>query len=114
MKTFVQILKGVMLWVTALSILLFLIGGLESLIDNGQWIAVGIWLTANLILAIICVHTLSYKDVYRLSGSEIIDSLFKTPETFDQYCNGLSDSELKEIWEDMKADEEINRQKCLQ
>lgn len=69
------ILKGVLLWVTALSISCFLVGGLESLMEDERWFIVVTWLVINIILSYLCYHNLSYKDCYKLSGCQWFDSI---------------------------------------
>lgn len=66
-------LKGVLLWITALSILAFIIGGCESLIEQNYWLAALLWISINLALIYICKKTLSYRELYRLSGARYLE-----------------------------------------
>lgn len=77
MKTFVYIIKGILLWFTALSIALFIIGGLEGLIKADKWLAASFWLTINIALGYICYNCLSYSELYKLSGSMWFDRLLR-------------------------------------
>lgn len=77
MKTFVYIIKGILLWVTALSITLFIIGGFESLAVSDKWLTAGFWFTINIVLGYICYKCLSYRELYKLSGSMWLDRLLR-------------------------------------
>lgn len=74
MKT---IVKGILLWTTVLSILLFLMGGCESLIENGNWIILLVWTLINVALGYACKKFLTYKDAYKVSGLQSIDNIVK-------------------------------------
>jgi hypothetical protein len=74
MKT---IVKGILLWVTVFSILLFLMGGCESLIENGNWIILLVWTLINVALGYACKKFLTYKDAYKVSGLQTFDSIVK-------------------------------------
>lgn len=75
MKTAKQILKGILLWFTAFSVFCFIAGGLESLVEQDKWLAAGFWLTINAALCYICYNTISYREMYKLSGSQWFDKL---------------------------------------
>ena len=72
MKT---IFKALLFWITAVSILLFIIGGAESLMLDSCWTAVIVWLIVNIILFGICKHTLSFEDCKTISGADLLDKL---------------------------------------
>ncbi len=74
MKT---IVKGILFWVTVFSILLFLMGGCESLIENGNWIILLVWTLINVALGYACKKFLTYKDAYKVSGLQTFDSIVK-------------------------------------
>ena len=74
MKT---IVKGILFWVTVFSILLFLMGGCESLIENGNWIILLVWTLINVALGYACKKFLTYKDAYKVSGLQTFDSILK-------------------------------------
>lgn len=74
MKT---IVKGILLWVTIFSILLFLMGGCESLIENGNWIILLVWTLINVALGYACKKFLTYKDAYKLLGLQALDNIVK-------------------------------------
>ena len=71
------IVKGILLWVTVFSILLFLMGGCESLIENGNWIILLVWTLINVALGYACKKFLTYKDAYKVSGLQTFDSVLK-------------------------------------
>ena len=77
MKTIIQIIKGVLLWMTALSIFLFMAGGFESLVEADKWLAACFWLIINIALGYICYKCLSYRELYKLSGSMWFNKLLK-------------------------------------
>ena len=77
MKSIVLLLKGVLLWVTILSIFCFIAGGFESLVEADKWLAAGFWLTINIALGYICHNCLSYHELYKLSGSKWFDKLLR-------------------------------------
>ena len=74
MKT---IVKGILLWITVLSILLFIMGGCESLIENGNWIILLVWTLINVALGYACKKFLTYKDAYKVSGLQTFDNIVK-------------------------------------
>lgn len=74
MKT---IFKALLFWVTSISILLFIIGGAESLMLDSCWMAVVIWLIVNILLFGICKYTLSYEDCVVISGAKFLNDLAK-------------------------------------
>jgi len=74
MKTIIMTLKGILLWVTALSIFSF-IGGFESLVEVERWLPAIIWLVINIILGYLCCCNLSYKECYKLSGCQWFERL---------------------------------------
>lgn len=77
MKTTILISKGVLLWVTALSILFFIIG-FEGCAVQGYWLTLLVWLVVNILLFSICRGTLSYKEAHILSGASWLDNLVKS------------------------------------
>lgn len=74
MKT---IVKGILFWVTVFSTLLFIMGGCESLIENGNWIILLVWTLINVALGYACKKFLTYKDAYKVSGLQSIDNTLK-------------------------------------
>lgn len=70
------ILKGVLFWMTALSIILFIIGGFESLIEQHNHIIAWLWLSINVILYIVCKTIISIKDFYKISGIILFNKIF--------------------------------------
>lgn len=76
MKTFIKIYKAVLLYSTVLSCT-FTLCALESIIEQHNWA----FLTALLLLCIggvfTCYNILSYRDVYKLSGTYYFDQLLK-------------------------------------
>lgn len=72
-----RILRYILYWVTLSSFCLFLAGGGEGLVEQNHWLVAGFWLFTNLVLFFICYNTLSYKDVYKASGCQYLDSILK-------------------------------------
>lgn len=70
------IVKGVLLWITALSIICF-ISGIESLIDQEEYAATIIWLLINTVLFYGCKYIISYKEFLILSGAQWFNKLLK-------------------------------------
>ena len=77
MKTIIQIIKGMLLWMTAFSISCFTVGGFEGLIEAGKWLPGGLWFVGNIIMGYLCYACLSYEEAYKLSGSMWIERLLK-------------------------------------
>lgn len=75
MKIFIQILKGMLLWVTAFSTLCFVAGGCESFVEQGNSFAAWAWFAMNLILGYMCYCTITYKEFCKLSGSQLLNKL---------------------------------------
>lgn len=75
MKKLRYILKGILLWSTAISIFIFLAGGMEAALEDGYRPFVGLWLILNLCLIYACYMILSYKELYQLSGIGLFDKL---------------------------------------
>lgn len=71
------IVKGILLWATVFSVLLFLMGGFESLIENSNWIILLVWTLINVALGYACKKFLTYKDAYKVSGLQTFDSVLK-------------------------------------
>ena len=64
-----KILKGILLWVTALAIMLF-IGGIDSIFDKGIGVTLA-WIAVCLSLINLCRIHLSIRDLYTLSGYKL-------------------------------------------
>ena len=62
-----KILKGILLWITALSIIL-LIGGIDSIVDKGTIIP---WLAVCGILYWLCRKYISFRELCTLSGYKL-------------------------------------------
>lgn len=76
MKTFIKIYKAILLWATAFSIILF-IAGLESMITEGMWTLILVWAVINYIFYWICKTQITYRELYKLSGSQYLEDLLK-------------------------------------
>ena len=68
-----MILKGILLYMTALSIIAYLTGGAEYLSNNGMLMGAFLWAILNGILVCICVKHISYKELITLSGVKLLD-----------------------------------------
>lgn len=64
-----KILKGILLWTTALTIMLF-IGGIGSIVDKGLGVTLA-WIVICAILCYLCRATLSIRELYTLSGYKL-------------------------------------------
>ena len=71
----VIVLKGILLWLTILSITFFIIGGFESLVEANKGFPAFSWLVINIILGYTCYSTLSYRELYKLSGYRWFEKL---------------------------------------
>lgn len=67
-----NILKGILLWTTILSITAFI-----TAIDSLSLISIVLWIAINIILIIVSSQTLTFEDVFYLSGSKLIDRILK-------------------------------------
>lgn len=67
-----NIFKGILLWITVFSTLLFIIA-----IDNLSLVSSVVWLSINIVLIMISYVSLTIRDVYYLSGSKFIDKILK-------------------------------------
>lgn len=68
-----KILKGILLWVTALAIMLF-IGGIDSIANQGIDTVLA-WLLLCLVLCSLCYKTISIRELYILSGYKFFNKL---------------------------------------
>lgn len=64
-----KILKGILLWITAFTIMLF-ISGIDSILDKSVGAAVA-WIAVCLSLINLCRIHLSIRDLYTLSGYKL-------------------------------------------
>ena len=76
MKTFVKIYKAILLWATMISIIIFILG-LESMIHEGRWALVAVWLVMNILFVWMCKSILSLRDLYKLSGNYYFEKLLR-------------------------------------
>ena len=70
-----KMLKGILLWVTALAIMLF-IGGIDSIADQ-DIDAVFAWLSLCIVLCGLCYKTISIRELYTLSGYKFFNKLIR-------------------------------------
>lgn len=61
-----KILKSILLWTTALTIMLF-IGGIDSIVDKGLGVILA-WIAICIVLYNLCRVTISIRELYTLSG----------------------------------------------
>lgn len=69
MKTIKKILKGVLLWVTALTVMLF-ISGVDSITDQGYLVP---WMIVCAVLYYLCYKHISEEELNTLSGAKWLD-----------------------------------------
>ena len=70
-----KILKGILLWTTALTIVLFAIG-IDSIVDEGLVVTL-MWIAICVALYKLCYSTLSLRDLYTLSGYKLLNTLIR-------------------------------------
>lgn len=68
-----KILKSILLWITALTIMLF-IGGIDSIVDKGLGVTLA-WIAICIVLYYLCRATLSIRELYTLSGYKLFYKL---------------------------------------
>lgn len=68
-----KILKGILLWTTALTIMLF-VGGIDSIVDKGLGVTLA-WIVICAVLYYLCRATLSIRELYTLSGYKLFYKL---------------------------------------
>ena len=68
-----KVLKLILLWVTLISVSLLIMA-----IDSISFIGGVLWLLLNMALIWACFKALSYRELYKYSGSASIDRFFKT------------------------------------
>lgn len=66
-----KILKGILLWVTVLSAMLF-ISGIDSIINANLFLP---WLAICSLLIVICYLIMSIRDLYTLLGYNLLTKL---------------------------------------
>ena len=71
MRLFITIYKAMLLYTSAFSWIVFLLGADSILEESVTWFIV--WLCINIAFAVMCRVVLSYKDFYRLSGMALLD-----------------------------------------
>lgn len=76
MKVFIKIYKAILLWATMFSIIMFILG-LESMIRESRYSLALVWLLINIIFIWMCKMQLTYKDVYKLSGTYWFENMLK-------------------------------------
>lgn len=67
-----NIFKGILLWATVFSVMLFIMA-----IDSLSLVSILLWVAINIILIIVSRHNLTVRDVYHLSGSRLIDRILE-------------------------------------
>lgn len=78
MKALKKILKGVLLWVTAFTVMLF-ISGVDSIYDNGYFIH---GILVCVCLCYLCYRYISEEELKTLSGSKWFDKLIGGSDDF--------------------------------
>lgn len=73
MNTIKCIVKGILLWGTVFSFIFFIAGGAESLINAGQYFTAFAWLGVNVLLTYLCKYTISYRELYKLTGYQFFN-----------------------------------------
>ena len=73
MSRVVLILKGILLWVTIISSIIFLTGGFVSLVERNNISSAILWLIVNIGLCYGCWRYISFKEFSYLSGADWLD-----------------------------------------
>lgn len=68
------ILKGLLLWITVVSITLFLVGGAESTMDYDILIPF-VWIITNVLLVILCYYTITIRELYTITGINVLNKI---------------------------------------
>lgn len=77
MNTIKYIVKGILLWGTMLSFMLFIAGGAESLVNAGYYFNTFAWLGINILLIYLCKCVISYREFYKLTGYQLFNKICK-------------------------------------
>lgn len=78
MNTVKKILKGVLLWVTAFAVILF-ISGVDSITDQGYLVP---WLVVCAVLCYLCYRYISWDELNTLSGAKWLDKKLGSSDDF--------------------------------
>lgn len=78
MNTVKKILKGLLLWVTTLTVMLF-ISGVDSITDQGYLVP---WLVVCAILCYLCYKFISEDELITLSGAKWLDKKLGSSDDF--------------------------------
>lgn len=73
-----KILKGVLLWVTAFTVMLF-ISGVDSITDQGYLVP---WLVVCAILCYLCYRYISGDELYTLLGAKWLEKKLGSSDDF--------------------------------
>ena len=68
-----KILKGILLWTTVFTTILFVIG-IDSIVDRGLGVTLT-WIAICIVLYYLCRATLSLRELYALSGYKLFYKL---------------------------------------
>lgn len=72
MKTFI---KGILFYITAIAVCLWIAGGLESLIENSMYLEAFIFTAIVIILCIVCRYTINTRELYVITGYKLMYKL---------------------------------------
>ena len=68
-----KIIKGIGIWLTAFSISAeFMV--LEWMIETSEWLMILGWTFGNIALFLLCNKFITYKELYKLSGTQWIEN----------------------------------------
>ena len=76
MDTVYKIIKGILLWGTALSAVLWLIC-LEGMITEERWGTLILWFLGTALAINLCIESISLREFYILSGTRLIRKILK-------------------------------------
>lgn len=72
MKTFI---KGILFYITAIAVCLWIARGFESLIENSMYLEAFIFTAIVIILCIVCRYTINARELYVITGYKLIYKL---------------------------------------
>lgn len=78
MNTVKKILKGLLLWATTLTVILFM-SGVDSITDQGYLVP---WLVVCAILCYLCYKFISEEELITLSGAKWLDKKLGSSDDF--------------------------------
>ena len=113
MKMLIKILKTVLLWVTTLSVIIFLDGGIEQLLIHSMWTEAILWVASIVLLLLLCRKYLPNRYTSESDGGQYI--MFQLPPSWysEQPCSSMPlqlTEQMKTMYLDIMVDDRFYRQ----